>query len=174
LRIETERLTLIPATLPMLRAELTQPAEFERLIGAEVAQPWPPPLNDEASNQWMIRMLEQNPETGGWAMWYYLLRRDGQRPILVGNGGYKGPPTPDGTVEIGYSIVESYHRRGLGSEAARGLTDHAFQDPAVTRVIAETLPHLAPSIGVLMKNGFTLIGPGSEEGVIRFEKKRPQ
>ncbi|MGH7681994.1 MAG: GNAT family N-acetyltransferase, partial [Candidatus Eiseniibacteriota bacterium] len=143
MRIETERMTLVPATLPMLRAELTHPEEFARLVGAEIAQPWPPPLNDEASNQWMIRHLEQNPETGGWAMWYYLLRRDGgQPPILIGNGGYKGPPTPDGTVEIGYSIVESYQRRGLGSEAARGLVDRAFEDPGVMRVIAETLPHL--------------------------------
>jgi RimJ/RimL family protein N-acetyltransferase len=172
-QIETERMTLIPATLPMLRAELTRPEEFSRLLEAEVASPWPPPLNNEASNQWMIRQLEQNPETGGWGMWYYLLRRSGgQRPILIGNGGYKGAPTSDGTVEIGYSIVESYQRKGLGSEAARGLVDHAFRDPSVKRVIAETFPHLVPSIGVLMKNGFHLTGLGSEEGAIQFELKR--
>lgn len=172
MRIETKRMTLIPATLPMLRAELAHPEEFARLLGAEIASPWPPPLNDEASIQWMIRYLEQNPETGGWSMWYYLLRREGRAPLAIGNGGYKGAPTPDGTVEIGYSIVESHQRQGLGAEAAGALVDHAFEDPAVTRVIAETLPHLVPSIRVLKKNGFVLTGLGSEEGAIRFERRR--
>jgi RimJ/RimL family protein N-acetyltransferase len=39
-------------------------------------------------------------------------------------------------------------------------------------VIAETLPELTPSIGVLGKCGFHLIGEGSEPGVIRFELTR--
>jgi RimJ/RimL family protein N-acetyltransferase len=171
--IETERLILLPATLPTLRAELTSLDEFARLLRAEVASSWPPPLNNEATTQWVIRSLEQNPEAAQWSMWYYLLRRGpGRPPLLIGNGGYKGPPTGDGTVEIGYSIVESYQRKGLGSEAAGALVENAFRDPAVKRVIAETLPHLLPSIRVLEKNGFRPIGPGSEEGVIRFERKR--
>lgn len=173
MQLETKRMTLVPATLPMLRAELTQPEEFARLLGAEIAKPWPPPLNDAQSNQWVIRHLEQDPEAALWSMWYYLLRRGpGQTPLAVGNGGYKGAPAPDGTVEIGYSIVEAFQGNGLGTEAARALVDHAFEDPSVTRVIAETLPHLVPSIRVLMKNGFRLTGLGSEEGVIRFERTR--
>ena len=117
----------------------------------------------------MIRLLEQNPETGadGRCGTTYASKHNGQRPILIGNGGYKGPPTSDGTVEIGYSIVEPYQRKGFGSEAARGLVDHAFQYPSVKRVIAETLPYLASSIGVLMKNGFRLTGLGAEEGAIQ-------
>ena len=39
-------------------------------------------------------------------------------------------------------------------------------------MIAETLPELTPSIGVLRKGGFALIGEGSEPGVIRFELTR--
>ncbi|HCU11539.1 MAG TPA: hypothetical protein DGB72_05365 [Gemmatimonadetes bacterium] len=38
--------------------------------------------------------------------------------------------------------------------------------------IAETLPELEGSIGVLRKCGFTLIDGGSEPGVIRFELDR--
>ena len=44
--------------------------------------------------------------------------------------------------------------------------------PAVQRVIAETLPELTPSIGVLGKCGFRFIGDGAEPGVIRFELTR--
>jgi len=42
----------------------------------------------------------------------------------------------------------------------------------VQRVIAETLPELTPSIGVLRKCGFRPVGEGSEPGVIRFELTR--
>jgi RimJ/RimL family protein N-acetyltransferase len=172
-RLETERLTLVPATMAMLDAELTGREALARVLGADVASPWPPPLNDEASNRWVARHLEKHPEAEGWTMWYFLLRRGGgEAPIAVGNGGYKGAPAEDGTVEIGYSIVEAYQRRGLATEAAGALVGRAFEHAAVTRVIAETLPHLTPSIRVLEKSGFTLVGPGSEEGSIRFELAR--
>jgi [ribosomal protein S5]-alanine N-acetyltransferase len=42
----------------------------------------------------------------------------------------------------------------------------------VTRVLAETLPELAGSTGVLRKRGFVFLGAGSEPGVIRFELTR--
>ena len=60
------------------------------------------------------------------------------------------------------------------SEAVRGLLGRAFADPVVRTVIAETLPELTPSIGVLAKCGFHLIGEGSEPGVIRFELTRAE
>ena len=94
-----------------------------------------------------------------------------RRPrTLVGVVGYKGMPK-DGTVEVGYGIVAEHQRRGYATEATRALVDQAFATPGVTRVIAETLPGLAPSIGVLEKLKFTLIGEGSEPGVIRYERR---
>ncbi len=175
LRLETDRLILVSATLPMLRAELSRPEEFARLLAAEIAAPWPPPLNDEQSNQWMIRYLEENKDAGGWALFYYVLREGPQgRPLAIGNGGFKGKPTADGAVEIGYSIVEAHQRKGLATEAVRALVAHSFRNPTVTRVIAETLPHLVPSIRVLVKAGFVLIGAGSEPNTIRFEIKQPR
>lgn len=166
--IRTERLTLYPATVPLLEAERDPQGEFAALLQAEVARPWPPPLNDEASRAWMIDLLRRVPEPGPWGMYYFLLRREGDLPIAIGNGGYKGPPR-DGSVEIGYSVVESYQRRGYGAEAAGGLVRRAFEDPAVKRVLAETFPHLAGSIGVLRKLGFTRRGDGTEAGAILFE-----
>jgi RimJ/RimL family protein N-acetyltransferase len=54
------------------------------------------------------------------------------------------------------------------------LIGRAFAFPDVRRVIAETLPELTPSIGVLRKCGFRFIGEGSEPGVIRFAITREQ
>jgi [ribosomal protein S5]-alanine N-acetyltransferase len=73
---------------------------------------------------------------------------------------------------VGYGVVRDHQRRGYASETVRGLVGHAFALPEVHRVIAETLPELTPSIGVLEKCGFRFIGEGSEPGVIRYELSR--
>ena len=105
-------------------------------------------------------------------MYFVLLAGETGERVLIGTIGYKGPPSPDGTVEVGYGIVNDHQRRGYASEAVRALVAHAFAVPEVHRVIAETLPELTPSIGVLRKCGFELTGEGSEPGVIRFELTR--
>lgn len=169
--IRTRRLILYPATVELLEAERDPGGELSDLLQADVAS-WPPPLNDEASRAWMIDLLRSHPDIGPWGMYYFLLRREGTLPLAIGNGGFKGAPSADGTVEIGYSVVETHHRRGYGAEAAAGLVRRAFEDPSVRRVIAETFPHLLGSIGVLRKVGFRRIGEGSEPGAILFELRR--
>lgn len=59
---------------------------------------------------------------------------------LIGLGGYAGPPTSDGSVEIGYSIAPSYQRQGLATELTLALVDFALANPGVSRVLAHTLP----------------------------------
>ena len=184
IRVETSRLTLLEATIPLLTAEGAHVAAqqsghvssyastFEQLLNAKVAAPWPPLLNDDASRCWMIRYLEANPDPG-WGM-YYLVLKGGtnERSVAIGNGGYKGEPTADGTVEIGYSVVPSYQGRGFATEAIAGLVLRAFEDARVQRVIAETLPDNIPSIRVLQKNGFLDAGPGNDAGSIRLLRER--
>jgi [ribosomal protein S5]-alanine N-acetyltransferase len=171
--IKTDRLDLIAGTLELAVAELENRNQFARLLGSHVPENWPPPLNDTNSMNWFKRYLEDNLDGAGWVNWYFVLRRgETGHPVVVGNGGFKGKPAADGTVEIGYSILEQFQRSGFASEAVRHLVKWAFSHPAVSRVIAETYPSLKPSIGVMEKNGFVFIGDGSESGVIRYELKR--
>jgi RimJ/RimL family protein N-acetyltransferase len=169
--VDAGRTTLVACTLPLIRAEIGDLDEFSRLLGAEVARPWPPPLNDEQSQRWILARLESDPDAALWTLWYIELKRGpGERPLLIGSAGFKGPPTEVGTVEIGYSIVEEYQGRGIGTEVVAALVAHAFRDPRVTRVIAETFPELIASIRVLEKNGFRRIAEeGLESGGILFE-----
>ena len=173
LRIETNRLDLIAATEGMVRAELEDRARLASLLGAEVPADWPPPLNDADSMRWVLNVMRATPAIEGWITWYFLLRRDGAAPLAIGNGGFKGVPAADGTVEIGYSVREENQRQGYASEAVDALVEWAFSHAFVTRVIAHTLPVLAPSIRVLEKNGFAFLGDGEEEGTIVFERRRP-
>jgi RimJ/RimL family protein N-acetyltransferase len=102
---------------------------------------------------------------------YFVILPTGGR-TLIGAAGYKGPPTAEGTVEVGYGIVRDQRRRGFASESVRALLSRAFAVPAVRSVIAETLPDLTPSIGVLAKCGFQAVGAGSEPGVLRYALSR--
>ena len=90
----------------------------------------------------------------------------------MGIVGYKGPPTIDGTVEVGYSVMEAHRRRGYASEAVAALVERAFDFLQVVRVVADTFPDLTASILVLERNGFAAKGEGSDEGSIRYEVAR--
>lgn len=169
--IVTERLEIVPATPALTKAALEGPRALGAGLAASVPPTWPPDYLDEPALRFTLDRLEEAPEHAHWWMHFVLRKRGGGDRTLIGSAGYKGPPS-DGTVEVGYGIVSDHRRNGYASETVHALVARAFTVPEVRRVIAETLPELLPSIGVLHKCGFRLIGPGSEPGVIRFERTR--
>jgi RimJ/RimL family protein N-acetyltransferase len=173
LELATPRLRLVACDVELIVAEIEDRGRFSELIGAEVPADWPPPLNDENTREWTRAYHVASPDAGGWTTWYFLLPRPGTRPLLIGNGGFKGKRVAKGTCEIGYSIMESHQGRGYATEAVRALVEWAFTDPEVTRVVAHTLPDLTASIRVLERNGFTRAKETLEAGAIMFELKRP-
>ncbi|HEY0075932.1 MAG TPA: GNAT family N-acetyltransferase [Abditibacteriaceae bacterium] len=175
LKITTPRLTLIAATPEMVGAEMHDRALLSSLLGAGVPANWPPGFNDLETMTYTLRQLEGRPEQIGWWMWYFIKRgAEGEtksESILIGNGGFKGQLDNQGCAEVGYSVLPEFQRQGYGSEALAALVKWAFTQGAQS-VIAETLPELVASIGLLEKNGFVFVGEGSEEGVIRYQKKK--
>lgn len=169
--IVTQRLEVVPATPELTRAALDGPGALGAGLGASVPSTWPPEYLDRPSLEFTLDRLAESPGQAGWWLHFVVLTAAAER-TLIGSAGYKGPPAADGTVEVGYGIVSDHRRRGYASEVVRGLLARAFALPQVTRAIAETLPELAPSIGVLRKCGFRPAGEGSEPGVIRFELSR--
>ena len=167
--IIAERLHLITATRAALIADLEGAAPLAREIGVNVPGNWPPDFYDEPAIQYSIDRLTQGvaPE---WLLYYWLLPSANDGATAIGLGGFKGPPV-NGIVEIGYSVLQQFRRNGYATEGVAALVKFAFAN-GVEEVIAETLPELIASIGVLEKNGFALIGPGSEDGVIRFALAR--
>ena len=152
----------------MIRAALLSDHALSSSLGATVPPTWPPMFLDSAALQFTLDRFAEGSEQGGWWLYFVVLSRAESGRTLIGSAGYKGPPSADGTVEVGYGIVSDQHRRGYATETVRGLLARAFSLPTVRRVIAETLPELEASIGVLHKCGFTLIDGGSEPDVIRF------
>jgi len=172
--ITTERLELVPGTPETMRAALESSAALAAALGVLVPATWPPEFLDPPALEWTLARLEEAAGGEHWWLYFILLRDAPGGRTLIGSAGYKGPPDPDGTVELGYGIVGDQHRRGYASETTRALVARAFARPTIRRVIAETLPELVGSIGVLRKCGFRHIGEGSEPGVIRYELTRDE
>jgi RimJ/RimL family protein N-acetyltransferase len=169
--IRTPRLDLVPGAPALLAAALESPRRLGEALRAHVPHTWPPEYLDEAALRYVLDRVIVDAEAVPWWL-YFVLLREPDRPVLIGTAGYKGPPCGDGTVEIGYGIVSDRRRSGYASEAASALVERAYAFAEVDRVIAETYPHLAGSIGVLERCGFDPAGEGSEPGVIRFALSR--
>ena len=116
--IDTARLKLIPATVALARAEIGDRSGFARLLGAVVPNNWPPEILADALPLFLGR-LEAAPDQVGWFGWYALAASD-SAPVLVASGGFTGPPQA-GTVEIGYSVLPQFQRRGYATEVVVAL-----------------------------------------------------
>lgn len=163
MHIETECLKLIPGDPEILRSALQGNASLARSLQVGVQEDWT--AFGKGPLQFALDRLSDNEEEYGWWTWFPVHKADNQ---LIGSGGFKGKPGPEGTVEIGYEIAPAYRHRGLATEMARGLITHAFADHRVTTIVAHTLAHENASTKVLQKCGFekteALLDP--EDGMV--------
>lgn len=168
--IVTEQLELVPATVALTRTALEGNPALGVALSAAVPASWPPAHFDRPTLEFTLNQLDLGPAQQGWWLYFFVQRAE---RILIGSGGYKGPPSPDGTVEVVYSVVSDHQRRGYAAEAVRGLVSQAFAFSPVRRIYALAQPGVEAPIGVLKKCGFELMGDGTQPGALRYELTRP-
>jgi ADP-ribosylglycohydrolase/RimJ/RimL family protein N-acetyltransferase len=148
-------LEIVHADLEMLAAARADPAQLSRLLGgAAIAEGW---LVFPDSIAFARAKLETHPDWRGFWTTFFVATLGARERVLVGLGGYQGPPSEEGVVEIGYSIAPAHRGRGLATQAARALTHVAFLDPRVEAVEAHTLAEPNASTRVLEKVGMTRV-----------------
>lgn len=154
--IETARLRLVPCEERHFEAILAGPERLGPILGATVfgdGFDFPGVASIETV-RFFYERLKADPGLLGWWMHLFVHAEDG---VLIGQGGYKGRADEAGMVEIGYAISPAYRRRGLATEAAQGLIDHAFTHDQVDRVDAHTLAGPNASTKVLKKVGMAFV-----------------
>jgi ribosomal-protein-alanine N-acetyltransferase len=109
----------------------------------------------EVSPDWLARV---RAATAGdpWTLGFAVV--DQASGAVVGSCGYKGPPGPDGAVEIAYGIDPDHQGCGYATEAARALVAYALGGGRAHLVRAHTRPGPNASTRVLTKCGFTFAG----------------
>ena len=143
--------------------------ELAGMLDIKVPDNW---LQFPESMPHVYQHLKSDPSAVEWGFRLFVHRQDG---VLIGEGGYKGKPDEAGMVEIGYALVPEYRRRGLATEAARGLAAYAFSHPEVSAVQAHTLKDGTASINVLKRLGMKFAGTAidPDEGeVLRWMVER--
>ena len=169
--IQSRRLNLIAATTDLIKKSVEGRELLAEALDVSIPESWPPDLYGPRAMQFALAQLDDASEQG-WSFWY-LLSKSLEVTELMGICGFKGRPDEAGLVEISYSVLSQFCVNGYATEAVTRLVRWAFSHQNVTEVCAETLPHLQKSIRVMEKNGFTLTGPGSEHGVVRYAVQRP-
>lgn len=96
---------------------------------------------DPASAEWIARAAVAEPAE-----------------VVVGHGGFHGPPDADGMVEVGYSVDPAYRRRGYARAMLAALIERARSEPGVRVVRASISPENAGSLATIAGFGFTEVG----------------
>jgi ribosomal-protein-alanine N-acetyltransferase len=146
--IETPHLRIIPCDDTLFDAIRMGNNILARVMGVNVPRKWTE-FRDTFTPSY--ERWKAHPPLREW--WVYLVVHipDNQ---LIGSCGYKGEPDSTGMVEIGYEIMPSHRLKGLGTEIAQGLVDHAFRQSGVHKIIAHTLSEENASAHILEKIGF--------------------
>jgi RimJ/RimL family protein N-acetyltransferase len=151
--LSTERLLLVPTSLPMLNAIVSEdwPTLSILLGGVSFADNW---FHFPEAFVWLRDYALEFPIDLRW--WNYLVLHQKDH-CIIGTCGYKGAPGPDGSVEIGYEIAEPYQNQKLGTEAAQALCTYAFTFEMVQSVCANTLAEENPSVKLLRTLNFQFV-----------------
>jgi RimJ/RimL family protein N-acetyltransferase len=146
--IETPHLRIVPCDDTLFDAIRMGNNTLAKVMGVNVPKKWTE-FRDTFTPSY--HRWKAHPPLRDWWVYLIIYKPDNQ---LIGSCGYKGEPDSNGVVEIGYEIMPSHRGKGLGTETAKGLLDHAFRQSGVQKVIAHTLPEENPSARLLEKIGF--------------------
>jgi ribosomal-protein-alanine N-acetyltransferase len=106
---------------------------------------------------WKYRthQIERFPDSAPW-----LVRAVVSEPerVVVGHAGFHGPPDGTGMVEVGYTILPEFRRRGFGRAAVRELIRYASSDARVRVVRASISPDNTPSLALVTSLDFSHVG----------------
>jgi RimJ/RimL family protein N-acetyltransferase len=168
--METKNLRLISCDTEILKSAIEGNDVLARKINVTVPDNWTE-FGVSALKYSLDRLTESEEERNWWT--YFPIHKQDNK--LIGSGGYKGSPTNEGTVELGYEIAPGYRNQGLATEMTKGLIENAFRDKRVKSIIAHTLGNENPSTKVLQKCGFEKVAEmmDPEDGPIwKWELKR--
>jgi RimJ/RimL family protein N-acetyltransferase len=168
--LETERLKLIACDKELLQVAIEGNDKLATYLGATVPANWTE--FGERALEYALRKLEHDESEKNWWTYFPILKEEN---ALIGTGGYKGKPTAEGIIEIGYEISKDYRNKGLATEFTHALVLNAFSNDTVKLVIAHTLGEINGSTKVLAKCNFVKaeeINDPSYGSIWKWELKR--
>jgi ribosomal-protein-alanine N-acetyltransferase len=164
-------LRMVAITPEMLLADRDRDhAKLSELLGARITSEWPPAEWEPHVYDFILKQYEDQPQTEGWHRYVILSDVLGKNRTLVGAMG--AHPKPEGEVEIGYSTLPTFQRRGFATAGAKAFTKWLLQQEGVSAVCACTYPRLSESIKIMERCGMNYVGAGDEAGTVMYRRER--
>jgi RimJ/RimL family protein N-acetyltransferase len=165
------RLRLVAIAPEMLAAEQNADAiELARLLKAKLTEEWPPVEWEPHVYRIILKQYDERPDSFGWHRYVLLEGGLGRPRTLIGAIG--GFPRAYGDVEIGYSTLPAFQRRGYATAFATKLVEWLLTLEEVQSVSAQTYPWVPESIKVMERCGMTFVGDGDDAGTVRYRRVR--
>ncbi len=158
--LTTERLRIVPLTLPRLKLWVSDAAALEQELGCRNAAAL---MSDEfgriVTGQYAAALSDRD-NLLFYTFWLLITRTDGK---ATGSACFKGGPNAAGEVEIGYGLEKTFEKQGYMTEAVRELCKWALAQPDVRHIIAETDAENGASQRLLQRTGFRQYRSGATQ-----------
>lgn len=149
--IDTPRMTLVCCNKELIKAYFAGERKLAEVLGVNIPAKWTE--FGEPAFRWTYDRLNAGTGKKEWLAYLPILKSEN---MLVGTCGYKGNPQ-NGMIEIGYEVAQAYRGKGLATEIAAALIQHAMRSDEVDLVQAHTLAYENESGTVLKKCGMQKI-----------------
>lgn len=149
-KLSTERLTLIPYTIPICKHILNQEFDFLKKMDLRKGRGWP----DDDVLETLPKIINNLSEIGaptGFESWMIIKNETSE---ITGDIGFKGFNQKEQLIDIGYGIILGERRQGYAEEAAKALIGWAFKQSIVKEITAKCLTDNVSSIHLLQKLNF--------------------
>lgn len=149
-KLSTERLVLIPYTKEICANILNNNYSDLATLQLIKGKSWP---DEEVLDTLprIINNLEKVPHPTGFESWM-IIKKDTSE--IIGDVGFKGFNHEEGTIDLGYGIIQEERGKGYATEAVHQLIKWAFTNPIVKQITAACLPDNTQSIKLLNKFKF--------------------
>ena len=169
--LKSGSLRLVAITTDMLTAEHSgDAAGLGTMLRAKLTREWPPVDWEPHVYRIIQKQYDEWPGSFGWHRYVVLEGGLGRARTLVGAIG--GFPRAQGDVEIGYSTLPAFQRRGYATASAQTLVEWLLTQEGVLSVSAQTYPRVAESIKVMERCGMRFVGDGDDPGTVRYRRVR--
>lgn len=149
-QLPTERLTLIPYTIPICTHILNQDFYFLEKMGLIKGRGWP----DNDVLETLPKIINNLSKIGvptGFESWMIIKNETSE---IIGDIGFKGFIEEEQHVDIGYGVILEERRQGYAEEAAKALVEWVFAQDIVKEITAKCLIGNVSSIHLLQKLNF--------------------
>lgn len=151
MKIETERLELIPLNLSQLKSWIEDISSLEKELNVTYRAESMEGIFLEIVRGQLIT-TQKDPKNFVWHSFWFLIRKSDR--TVVGSADFKDVPNSNREVEIGYGLGKEFEHNGYMTEAVKAMCDWALKQNDVVSVIAETDLEGLASQKILERCGF--------------------